>query len=91
MVQTAEVAVIDAGVIDLAIAQRMAAEGREVVLIDPARRRQAQAMAMQAPSRIMRCIPWAPPMFCAPCPRCYLTAIRRCLVGGRACRVWRRG
>ncbi len=36
MVQTAEVAVIGAGVIGLAIAHRLAAEGREVVIIDPA-------------------------------------------------------
>lgn len=35
MVQTAEIAVIGAGVIGLAIAHRLAAEGREVVVIDP--------------------------------------------------------
>lgn len=36
MVQTAEIAVVGAGVIGLAIAHRLAAEGREVVIIDPA-------------------------------------------------------
>lgn len=36
MVQTVEIAVIGAGVIGLAIAHRLAAEGREVVVIDPA-------------------------------------------------------
>jgi D-hydroxyproline dehydrogenase len=35
-VQTTEIAVIGAGVIGLAIAHRLAAEGREVVVIDPA-------------------------------------------------------
>jgi len=36
MVQTAEVAIIGAGVIGLAIAHRLTAEGHEVVIIDPA-------------------------------------------------------
>lgn len=36
MVESAEIAIIGAGVIGLAIAHRLAAQGREVVVLDPA-------------------------------------------------------
>jgi glycine/D-amino acid oxidase-like deaminating enzyme len=73
-----EIAILGAGVIGLAIAERLAAEGREVVLVDPGRSGHGRpATAMPGTIADYAVLPVGTPEVLRTCRRFCSTATRR--------------